>query len=134
MAVDKKLCGAINKAYSKFPKVSYDKHTVRLFIGKVGGFYRELSKSSNFSKKDSYNKAVKLSLKEIEVWDKDTQNAYKILAGAYFGPQGGRESGRVRRANKKKGMEKQEIINAKMDEMMQDAIEHEEFHMNRQGK
>lgn len=125
MSIDQKLDDAIKKAHGKFSEVSYDKHVVRLFIGKVGGFYRDLNAFRKFPKREKYKRSIEASFLEIGISDNDTQRAYKIIAGAYFGPQGGIESGKTRRTKKES---KQEITKARKNEIMQDARGREAYH------
>jgi len=122
MYVSPKLQDAIEKTRKKFPGVYFENNLTCKFIGGVSDF---LKNSNNRLKKQGvFRKALLDALKYSNIWEDRTRAAYKSLAGAYFGPQGGRKSGQVRRSKKKS---REDMAN----KMLEDAKAHEVFHKNR---
>ena len=84
MFIGQELQNALTKARKKHPKVVFDKHLVRMFIGKMG----------ELKEKWGFKEARRYALNECGIWDKEVRNAYASLAGVYFGRRGGVQTAR----------------------------------------
>jgi len=98
MFISNELKSAIEAAQKKHPHIIFDKHLVRLFIGKLN----ELKENYTFGE------AMRYSLNHVGIWDKNTRKAYSSMAGTYFGRRSRRKA-----SQKKQSLDKHQNMVSK---------------------
>lgn len=112
--ISHELQTALEKVQKKYPGVVFDQHLIKVFTGKL----------SELLKKYEFTEARRYALNMCNIWDVPVRDAYKSLAGTYFGRRGG-----VKKPRKNK-IVKNSIVTKRM---LKDAKTNESFHKTRQG-
>lgn len=90
--ISQELREALKKAKEKHPRVCFEEHSVRSFIGKM----------TELKDEHPFGEALRYSLNYMNIWNKPTRTAYASLAGTYFGRRGGRQTARGNPSKKPK--------------------------------
>jgi len=112
--ISQELQNALTKVQKKYPDIVFEKYLMKVFIGKL----------SELLKKYEFIQARRYALNMCNIWDEKTRNAYKSLAGIYFGKRGG-----LKKPNKKI-VSKNSVVT---ERMLEDARINELYHHTRQG-
>ncbi len=112
--ISQELQTALMKVQKKYPDIIFEKYLLKIFIGKL----------SELIKKYEFTEARRYALNMCNMWDKKTRDAYKSLAGTYFGRRGGIKK------PQKNIISKKSVVT---ERMLEDARINELYHHPRQG-